>query len=183
MKKYPTPTARDFKDTTNCSLDSINPDGSDRDRRDRLVGAVVDRYGKPEKTMQLNPTWVEWLMGWPIGWTSMEPITDLDWRDWETDPADEYDETTWPTPNVRDHLGGESNTSPEAWQKMADQCKERGVNKQYPLRVAVNDNKETITGNIPRVATGIKHRVGRLKAIGNGQVPQVAALAWTILNN
>ena len=34
----------------------------------------------------------------------------------------------------------------------------------------------------PRVATGIKHRVGRLKAIGNGQVPQVAAMAWNILN-
>ena len=33
-----------------------------------------------------------------------------------------------------------------------------------------------------RVATGIKHRVGRLKAIGNGQVPQVAAMAWNILS-
>jgi len=33
----------------------------------------------------------------------------------------------------------------------------------------------------PRVATGIAHRVDRLKAIGNGQVPAVAALAWQIL--
>jgi hypothetical protein len=23
---------------------------------------------------QLNPDWVEWLMNWPIGWTSMEPL-------------------------------------------------------------------------------------------------------------
>lgn len=23
---------------------------------------------------QLNPTWVEWLMGWPIGWTALEPL-------------------------------------------------------------------------------------------------------------
>lgn len=23
---------------------------------------------------QLNPDWVEWLMGWPIGWTSLEPL-------------------------------------------------------------------------------------------------------------
>ena len=22
----------------------------------------------------LNPTWVEWLMGWPIGWTDLEPL-------------------------------------------------------------------------------------------------------------
>ena len=38
-------------------------------------------------------------------------------------------------------------------------------------------------GEVPRVATGIKRRVGRLKAIGNGQVPQVAALAWRILTD
>jgi DNA (cytosine-5)-methyltransferase 1 len=22
----------------------------------------------------LNPTWVEWLMGWPLGWTDLEPL-------------------------------------------------------------------------------------------------------------
>lgn len=22
----------------------------------------------------LNPDWVEWLMGWPIGWTDLEPL-------------------------------------------------------------------------------------------------------------
>jgi hypothetical protein len=31
------------------------------------------------------------------------------------------------------------------------------------------------------VATGVKNRVARLKAIGNGQVPACMALAWTIL--
>lgn len=35
---------------------------------------------------------------------------------------------------------------------------------------------------VPRVATGIQNRVARLKAIGNGQVPQCAALAWKVLN-
>ena len=34
---------------------------------------------------------------------------------------------------------------------------------------------------IPRVATGVKHRMDRLRAIGNGQVPRVAAYAWSIL--
>ena len=23
---------------------------------------------------QLNPTWVEWLMGWPLGWTDLKPL-------------------------------------------------------------------------------------------------------------
>jgi site-specific DNA-cytosine methylase len=27
---------------------------------------------------QLNPDWVEWLMGWPVGWTSMSPMTDAE---------------------------------------------------------------------------------------------------------
>lgn len=34
---------------------------------------------------------------------------------------------------------------------------------------------------VPRVATGVPNRVDRLKAIGNGQVPAAAALAWNTL--
>ena len=36
---------------------------------------------------------------------------------------------------------------------------------------------------IRRADDGVANRVDRLKAIGNGQVPQVAALAWNILND
>jgi DNA (cytosine-5)-methyltransferase 1 len=35
--------------------------------------------------------------------------------------------------------------------------------------------------DVGRVAHGVANRVDRLKAIGNGQVPQAAALAWKIL--
>ncbi len=35
--------------------------------------------------------------------------------------------------------------------------------------------------NVGRVADGVANRVDRLKAVGNGQVPAVAALAWRIL--
>jgi len=39
---------------------------------------------------QLNPDWVEWLMGWPCpGWTALDPMPELDWRGWDVDPADE----------------------------------------------------------------------------------------------
>ena len=34
---------------------------------------------------------------------------------------------------------------------------------------------------VTRVATGVAHRVDRLKAIGNGQVPAVVAAAWHLL--
>ncbi len=37
-------------------------------------------------------------------------------------------------------------------------------------------------GQTPRVALGAKDRVNRLKAIGNGQVPQCAAVAFSILS-
>jgi DNA (cytosine-5)-methyltransferase 1 len=36
-------------------------------------------------------------------------------------------------------------------------------------------------GSIPRTAVGIKDRVNRLKALGNGQTALTAATAWKIL--
>lgn len=42
---------------------------------------------------QLNPDWVEWLMGWPVGWTDVE--RDLcDWRDLSVEPEDIHIATT-----------------------------------------------------------------------------------------
>jgi len=31
---------------------------------------------------QLNPDWVEWLMGWPIGWTALEPLATGRFQSW-----------------------------------------------------------------------------------------------------
>jgi DNA (cytosine-5)-methyltransferase 1 len=36
--------------------------------------------------------------------------------------------------------------------------------------------------NVGRVVNGVAARMDRLKAIGNGQVPAVAATAWRLLN-
>ena len=122
-QKWPTPKSSEYK---GAALDRIP--GTDKYRGNLCEKAELET-GAPQlengKVMRLNPDWVEWLMGWPVGWTSMEKITELDWRDWSVDPAN--------------------------------------------------------TGSVPRVTGGTKHRVGRLKAIGNGQCPQAAALAWTIL--
>ena len=53
VKMWPTPRAFMYKDATT-------------DRGKHNLGEVVGG--------QLNPDWVEWLMNWPIGWTSMEPL-------------------------------------------------------------------------------------------------------------
>ncbi|MNJ30270.1 hypothetical protein D3C77_248670 [compost metagenome] len=29
-----------------------------------------------------NPTWVEWLMGWPSGWTDLKPLEMAKFREW-----------------------------------------------------------------------------------------------------
>ncbi len=31
---------------------------------------------------QLNPDWVEWLMGWPIGWTDLKPLATDKFQQW-----------------------------------------------------------------------------------------------------
>lgn len=31
----------------------------------------------------LNPVWTEWLMGWPLRWTSMEPMLPETWAAWQ----------------------------------------------------------------------------------------------------
>ena len=114
---YVTPQARDYR--TGEQKRWENPERS-RNLNDQIGG-------------QLNPTWVEWLMNWPIGWTSLEPLQREAFDDW----LDKSTSGTW-------------------WQE-----EPRGV---------------------PRVAVGVKDRVSRLRAIGNGQVSLCAALAFFLLD-
>jgi len=71
----------------------------------------------------------------------------------------------------------------------------RGLQKPEPQPLQEWPENRTIVGafssgsgwwatepDVGRVANGVAHRVDRLKAIGNGQVPQCAALAWRILS-
>lgn len=78
---------------------------------------------------QLNADWVEWLMGWPIGWTSLEPLSAEAIEDWLT---------------------------PGWWD-------------EEPL--------------IPRVIQKQVERKHRLMALGNGQVPLCAAVAFLLLTD
>lgn len=66
VKAWPTPVASMSKGSSPNALTRKN--GKDRSN-DRLDHAVMARDGG-----QLNPTWVEWLMGWPLGWTDLRPL-------------------------------------------------------------------------------------------------------------
>ena len=79
-------------------------------------------------------------MNWPLGWTSLDPLPEETFQDWQLRTQDG---TWWDCdPSETPHRDGE------------------------------------IVG---RVTVGVKARVDRLKAIGNGQVPAVVRLAWQIL--
>lgn len=55
---FPTPTA------TNTKAHHMRGADNGKEREARSYG----------ETGQLNPTWVEWLMGWPLGWTDLKPL-------------------------------------------------------------------------------------------------------------
>jgi DNA (cytosine-5)-methyltransferase 1 len=69
-QNFPTPCATDYKGA-----------GQTGQLRDRLDYAA-ERGATKSKTFtaptvpggQLNPTWVEWLMGWTLGWTDLKPL-------------------------------------------------------------------------------------------------------------
>jgi hypothetical protein len=65
-----TPMARDYKGHTN------NPDT--RGYGGTLPDQVLERSGGG----QLNPTWVEWLIGWPLGWTDSSVSATVRFRQW-----------------------------------------------------------------------------------------------------
>jgi len=60
--------------------------------------------------------------------------------------------------------------------------KDVGVTGEGPRGWAALSDEEVDAGIIiPRVATGVSNRVGRLRALGNGQVPLCAAVAFCYL--
>ena len=77
-KIWPTPTV--------CG--NYNRKGSSATSGDGLETAVkrhlsdARSHGRQTQQMRLNPEWVEWLMGWPIGWTELRPLGTDRFREW-----------------------------------------------------------------------------------------------------
>lgn len=63
---WPTPTKHDHKD---CGT---SPSQAGRNSQTLPVAAGG----------QMNPTWVEWLMGWPLGWTDLRASATDKFRQW-----------------------------------------------------------------------------------------------------
>ena len=52
------------------------------DRLDYSVERESFQPGQQTPPMRLNPEWVEWLMGWPIGHTALEPLATDRYHEW-----------------------------------------------------------------------------------------------------
>lgn len=66
-KLWPTPQASDNRDRGHIGMPAIQR----RQEKGKQIGlgqSVSATSGA------LNPDWVEWLMGWPIGWTDLKPL-------------------------------------------------------------------------------------------------------------
>ena len=65
VKLYPTPTAH-------ISKEGAYPSEYNRNTPS-LTSIATQEDNKPPQSGSLNPTWVEWLMGFPIGHTDLKP--------------------------------------------------------------------------------------------------------------
>lgn len=73
-RTWPTPTATAHKGWSK----NHNRAGTD----DRLDYSVEREASETGAIGRLNPQWVEWLMGWPIGWTELRPLGTGKFREW-----------------------------------------------------------------------------------------------------
>jgi hypothetical protein len=69
---YATPQSRDYRTGEAHRWDNK----AERSRN------LNDQCAKTEQHGQLNPSWVEWLMGWPIGWTDLKPLATGKFQQW-----------------------------------------------------------------------------------------------------
>ncbi len=68
-RMWPTPVRRDYR----------HPGRSRMDRTGSKAGECLPQIVGGA----LNPTWVEWLMGWPLGWTDLKPLGMDKFREWQ----------------------------------------------------------------------------------------------------
>jgi hypothetical protein len=68
----PTPTASDSRNRGNPEDECIQR----RVAKGKTIELSMTVSG------QLNPTWVEWLMGWPLGWTDLNALEMDKFQSW-----------------------------------------------------------------------------------------------------
>ena len=115
VKMFPTPAARDYKGQNAIESLELKLESGEK----AFQGQLPNFLALNGDVGSLNPSWVEWLMGFPAGWIDgKKPALTED--HWDVDPAE--------------------------------------------------------TGEIPRVAKGVKKRADKIRCLGDAVVPQVAQL-------
>ena len=139
VKLWPTPTA-----SLGTKGGRVTP------RKSREGGTLVEAvsiFNDMGIMDVLNPEWVEWLMGWPIGWTSLAALHEREFEHWQ----------------AANSAHGAGGFADELW---------------FDEEAGAPSGDHGARQAIPRVSSGVQARAARLKAIGNGQVPRAAAMAW-----
>jgi len=72
---WPTPNAGDFK------AGMSNAPNRQQSSLPRTVG-MLEGVSEPGRRGGLNPTFPEWLMGWPINWTALKPSETARFPEW-----------------------------------------------------------------------------------------------------
>ena len=67
IKKFPTPRASDYN-----GVGSLNSRSHKHGVKRGDLNAIIQE--KEQQTGHLNPQWVDWLMGYPTGWTDFEDL-------------------------------------------------------------------------------------------------------------
>jgi len=82
VKKYPFPTP--------CASDN-------RNRGTTQTPAIARRIEKGKQVMlsmtldgPMNPVFVEWIMGWPLGWTDLRPLETARFQEWRQQHSVSY---------------------------------------------------------------------------------------------
>ena len=176
-RSWPTPAARDWKDTgENTNYEKIakkgklagavkmwpTPNASDNRDRGNLSDPAIQRRIAMGKQVgltmavkekkgggTLNPTWVEWLMGYPTGWTDLNPSETASSLTSPT-TSDNQSLKVWRTPTAMDS----------------------GINaEKYAARMLVGKNKRSSNQPVQKTLSmevameNLKNKPGEVKKI------------------
>jgi hypothetical protein len=86
VRHYPTPDANMGNRGTQAGWKPVRDSGHTATYTLNQSVRDIESHGgtqtQPRKPGQLNPNWVEWLMGWCIGWTDLKPLEMDKYQQW-----------------------------------------------------------------------------------------------------